>query len=221
MEDIAIIGAGGLGREILSLLMAINQTKPTYNIIGFYDDKAEKGTMIYNFPILGKIEDLKLISSPIAVTIAIGSPQAKRKIIEKINKNHYISYPSLIHPKAYIQNPETIKIANGVTIAAGAVITCDITIDKFVFLNLNCTVGHDAKIGPYSSFMPTVNISGETVIGECVYVGTGATIINKIGIGDNAIIGAGSTVISNIPTNTTVVGTPAKVVKHNENKQDE
>ncbi|KGN76156.1 hypothetical protein HQ40_05075 [Porphyromonas gulae] len=214
MKDIAIIGAGGLGREILSLLTAINEIKPIYNIIGFYDDKGEKGTKTHNLPILGKIEDLNLISSPISVTIAIGSSRVKRNIIEKLNANPNISYPTLIHPRAYIQNSETIKISNGVIIAAGVVITCDVTIDRFVFLNLNCTVGHDAKIGAYSSFMPTVNISGETVIGECVYIGTGATIINKIEIGDNAIIGAGSTVISNIPANTTAVGTPARVIKH-------
>lgn len=61
--------------------------------------------------------------------------------------------------------------------------------------------------------MPTCNISGEVVIGESVYCGTGVKIINQTYIGDNAIIGAGAVVTKPIPANCTAVGMPAKVIK--------
>lgn len=38
--------------------------------------------------------------------------------------------------------------------------------------------------------MPSVNISGEVTIGEGVYVGTGAKIINQLEIGEGTIVGA-------------------------------
>jgi len=59
--------------------------------------------------------------------------------------------------------------------------------------------------------MPTANISGEVLMEECIYVGTGAKIINQVAIGANSIIGAGAVVINSIPCNSTAVGVPAKI----------
>ena len=78
-----------------------------------------------------------------------------------------------------------------------------------------CTVGHDAMIDNYCSFMPSVNISGEVKVGEVVFVGTGAQIINQVEIGYNTIIGAGATVVKSLPANCTAVGMPAKPIKFN------
>ena len=62
--------------------------------------------------------------------------------------------------------------------------------------------------------MPTVNISGEVNIGEEVYVGTGAKIINQLEIGENTIVGAGAVVAKTLPANCTAVGIPAKPIKY-------
>ena len=80
-----------------------------------------------------------------------------------------------------------------------------------------CTVGHDTLIKEYCSFMPSVNISGEVEVQECVYVGTGAKIINRLQIGKNTIVGAGAVVSKSLPENCTAVGIPAKPIKFHEN----
>ncbi|MEP0481195.1 MAG: hypothetical protein ABJD23_13315, partial [Nonlabens sp.] len=41
MKNIAIIGASGLGRELWTLINAINQVEETYHVVGFYDDAYE------------------------------------------------------------------------------------------------------------------------------------------------------------------------------------
>jgi serine acetyltransferase len=51
-------------------------------------------------------------------------------------------------------------------------------------------------------------------VGECTFIGTGASIINQITIGDNTVIGAGAVVIRDIPSDVTAVGVPAKIVKY-------
>lgn len=61
--------------------------------------------------------------------------------------------------------------------------------------------------------MPSVNISGEVTIGQGVYVGTGAKIINQLEIGDYTIVGAGAVVAKSLPAKCTVVGVPARVIK--------
>jgi len=57
------------------------------------------------------------------------------------------------------------------------------------------------------------NKISETVIGNDVYVGTGATILSGVKIGNQVVIGAGAVVTKNIPSNVVVGGVPAKRIK--------
>jgi serine O-acetyltransferase len=58
------------------------------------------------------------------------------------------------------------------------------------------------------------NIDGRMVaiIGDDVQLATGAKIIGPVIIGDKVIVGANSVVIADIPSNSVVVGIPAKIV---------
>ena len=58
MKDIVIVGAGGFGREVKTIIDAINKSNKAYNFLGFYDDTIAKGTLINNFPILGNLKEL-------------------------------------------------------------------------------------------------------------------------------------------------------------------
>lgn len=51
------------------------------------------------------------------------------------------------------------------------------------------------------------------VIGSNVTVGANVCIIGAIEIGDNVQIGAGSVVVKSVPSNSVVVGNPARVIK--------
>jgi sugar O-acyltransferase (sialic acid O-acetyltransferase NeuD family) len=215
MIDIAIWGAGGFGREVKTLIDDINSSEKKYNFIGFFDDGFKKGELINDTPILGGIDDLNKYMKKTAVAIALGDPTAREKICSRIH-NSKIVYPTLIHPSV-IMNNNYVKIGKGTIICAGCILTCNIELRNFIVLNLCCTIGHDSKINNYSSFMPSVNISGEVTVGHNVFVGTGVKIINKINIGANSIIGAGAVVSKSIPSSCTAVGIPAKPIKyHNE-----
>lgn len=210
MNNIVIIGAGGFGREVKWLIDCINQVKPTWNFIGYYDDDTSSRPCIDSSLLLGTINDLNLINEKLAVVIAIGKPTIKEKICSQFtNSNLY--FPSLIHPNVLIGN--NVHIGDGCIICASNILTCNIQLHNFIILNLSCTVGHDSIIKNFTSIMPGVNISGEVAIEENVYVGTGAKIINQISIQKNAIIGAGAVVTKSLPQNCTAVGVPAKIIK--------
>lgn len=211
MEKIVIIGAGGFGREVKVLIDQINEKKPTYLLEGFYDDDPNLPDTINGIPLLGNLNTLLQRIDNISIAIAIGIPKIKKEFIEKL-KPYNFSYPTLIHPNVIIGN-DNIKIGKGTIICAGNILTCDIVIENFVTLNLYCTIGHDTKIKSFSSFMPSVNISGEVTIESCVYSGTGVKIINQLSIGENTIIGAGAVISKNLPPNCTAVGIPAKPIK--------
>ncbi len=212
MKDIVIIGAGGLGREILGLIQSINKKESRWRVKGFYDDGAECGKLIHGLPILGKVEALNAQQEALDVAIAIGDSSTRRKVYDGLNKQR-LSFPALISPDATILDEESVSIDEGVLCCAGTILTCDITIGAFTLLNLCCTVGHDAVIEPFCSFMPSANISGETHIGAEVYMGTSSSIINRISIGGNSTIGAGAVVTKDIPADCVAVGCPARPIK--------
>lgn len=211
MKRIAIIGAGGFGREVKLLIDDLNKVNKLFEFVGYYDDGKNKGELINGFPVLGNIDELNKSSENINIAIGIGVPEIKAKILNKLD-NPLIEYTTLIHPSSIVGKDEVV-IGKGTIIAAGCIITCNVTIEEFVTLNLMCTVGHDTYIKKFSSFMPSVNISGEVVVGNNVYIGTGAKIINQLEIGENTIIGAGAVVSKSLPANCTAVGIPAKPIK--------
>lgn len=211
MKKIAIIGAGGFGREVKMLIDQINAVENKYQFIGYYDDGKEKGTLINGFPVLGMVTDLNGVSEEITVALALGNPVYKKNVVALIN-NPNITYETLIHPSVLIGNDDVL-IGKGVVICAGNIITCNIIIKDYVTINLACTIGHDTVLEDYVSLMPAVNVSGEVVVEEAVYVGTGAKIINQVFVGKNTTIGAGAVVSKSLPENCTAVGIPAKPIK--------
>jgi len=211
MEKVAVIGAGGFGKEVQMLIEQINTVNPTYEIVGFYDDGKSKGEIINGLPVLGKVEDINNIDQPLSIALGIGVPAVKKKIVKKIS-NPLITYPNLIHPSVQIGFPY-VTLGEGNIICGNNILTVNIDLGDFVTLNLGCTVGHDTKIGDYSAFMPGCDIAGEVVIQPLVYGGLGTKIINLINVGTNVTLGAGTVVVKDIPDNTLAVGVPAKVIK--------
>ena len=54
---------------------------------------------------------------------------------------------------------------------------------------------------------------GPIIIGDHVWIGTGAVILDGITVGKGAIIGAGAVVTRDVPANAIVAGVPAKVIR--------
>lgn len=56
--------------------------------------------------------------------------------------------------------------------------------------------------------------ANKTFIGNDVWVGTNATILNGIKIGDGAVIGANTIVTKDVPPYAIIVGNPGKIIKY-------
>lgn len=55
--------------------------------------------------------------------------------------------------------------------------------------------------------------TGKPEIGDNVFIGTNSVVLGDIKIGSNVIIGACSFVNTDVPSNSLVVGNPAKVIR--------
>lgn len=212
MKDIVIIGAGGFGREVAWLIEDINKVNNEWNIVGFVDDnKSIQGTEINGYKVVGDIDWLE--KQEVFVVNAIGDPVIKKKVMDKLDGSKN-KYPVLIHPSVICSY--RVSFGEGSIICAGNIITVNVEIGKHVIINLDCTIGHDANIGDYSTVLPSVNVSGFVKTEECVSVGTGSAVIQGVNIGRNTVVGAGAVVVKDLPANCTAVGSPAKPIKFHE-----
>ncbi|MEX0787037.1 MAG: DapH/DapD/GlmU-related protein [Dehalococcoidia bacterium] len=86
-----------------------------------------------------------------------------------------------------------------------------------VVIDGRVNIGADCVLSPWV----TIGLSGSRrygfdkrgpIIGDRVFVGTGAKVLGPITIGDDVRIGANAVVIEDVPSGATVVGAPARVV---------
>lgn len=210
LTDIAIVGAGGLGKETAVFIDQINKHTKTWNLMGFFDDGIKPGNTVLSIPVLGGIGELNEYKKSLNLVIAIGDPEVKSQLVNRIT-NPAIRFPVLIHPTTVMG--QEIAVGEGSMITAGCVLTANIQIGRHVLINLNSTVGHDVTLGDYASVMPGAHISGAVKVGERVFIGTGVSVLQHVSIYNGSIIGAGAVVTKSIHAPETVVGIPARPLK--------
>ncbi len=215
MEEIkrkaVVVGAGGLGREVASVL--VKYFSDHCEFLGFIDDGKQAGEEVNGFSVLGGKDWFDHQEGELDVFMGIGIPKIRESLVNYIRENYPKAFfPNLVHPLASFHNESTISLGMGNFIADGVIMTTNISLGDFNLVNLTSTLGHDASIGSFCSIMPGVNISGGASIKNRVYVGTGAKLIKATSLGDDCTVGAGAVVNLDIPSGETWAGVPAKPI---------
>lgn len=212
MQDIVIVGAGGLGREISEWVEDINEVAPAFRLLGFLDDDGRRhGQVCHGVTILGGTEWLEAQPKTVGVVVGVGSPPAKRRVIERLRAAGVTSFPRIVHPQAVVGR--FVEVGEGTVVCPGAIVTTDVRLGRFVTLNFGLTVGHDARVDDYVTLAPGVNLSGYVHVGEGCDLGAGAVVVPSAEIGAWSIVGAGAAVTRSLPPNCTAVGVPARPIK--------
>ena len=211
-KPIVILGAGGFAREIAQLIRDINAGgRDIWTIVGFWDkDTGRHGQTLNGVPILGS-EELKRYLPDLSATAAIGDPKIKSRAVEEAVELG-CAFPSLVHPRV-VYDQSTVDIGPGSIICAGNILTVNISIGAHVIVNLDCTIGHDCAIEDFVTVSPGCHLSGNSIVRQGAFLGTGAVLVEKREIGEYSTVGAGAVVTKNIPPNATAVGVPARPLK--------
>lgn len=205
-NEIIIIGAGGLAREIVSWK---NISGEKLNIVGcvddFYDSSVQKDNVLN---VIGKI-DLQSFKDNQVALCAIADCDRKQSLFEeaKSSNKKFVQY---IHTTCLIG--ERTIVGEGLVLLPYALISCDAEIGDLVFINNGSQIGHDVKIGDFTSIMANVDIGGGAQIGNNVFIGSNAVILPGVKIPDNTRIGAGAVVLRSIKQAATYFGNPAKKI---------
>lgn len=216
MRPLVIVGGGGLGREVLDIVEAINSCSPTWDFLGFVADGSADHELLAGrgAPFLGAIAELdpggaitRANSDDLRYVIGIGSGVARRSIDQRLSRAG-LEPAVLEHPAASAGSEVTL--GPGTVVMAGARVTTNVYLGRHVVLNLNSTIGHDCRLGDYVTLSPGVNLSGRVCLEEAVTCGTGSVVLPGITIGHDAVVGAGAVVTRDCPPQCTVVGVPAR-----------
>jgi sugar O-acyltransferase (sialic acid O-acetyltransferase NeuD family) len=208
---VVVLGAGGFAREVVELIEELNAVAPRFEVLGYLVDAGHgtAGTVVGDRPILGDFGWLAGRAAEVRTVAAVGAPALKRKMVAAAAA-HGVRFVTLVHPGVVCGR--RVRLGDGVIIAAGSLLTTDIDIGDHVHVNLGCTIGHDARLGALVTVSPGVHLSGNVVLEEGCFIGTGASIIEKRRVGRWAVVGAASGVMTDVPDNSTVVGIPARVL---------
>lgn len=196
MEKV-LIGAGGFAREIHAHL-------GDSTIKCFVDDEYWSENDDHIFP-LSKFDPTKY-----EAIIAIGDPVDRFEMSKRLPSQ--TKYFTFIHPSVHIL-ADDVQIGEGSFIGAYSILTTNIKIGKHSLLNRYNQIGHDCLIGDFFTMMPGSVVSGNCDIGDHVYVGTNASIRQKIKICSSATIGLNAGVVKDICEPGVYVGSPSKKIK--------
>lgn len=203
MRKIYIVGAGGLASVMVATIEACG-----HQVGGILDDNRDQhGKLIMGTEIIGGLDLLKNGLDG-QVIMAIGSNQTRKKITETYAST---DWAIVVHPAAYIF-PKT-TIGSGTFVSAGAVISAEVSIGRHSIVNMTSVVGHHSNIGEFVHIGPGVQLTGNTQIGEGVFLGTSSSVLPGVSVGAWTTVGAGALVARDLPAGITAVGMPAKPIK--------
>ena len=207
--DLVILGAGGMGQEVADLVRAAASDGTRWSLIGFLDDDSSlHGLEVLGLPVLG--DHRWLSGRRAAVAIGVGAPAARRRAWTTVQSVGAAEAPALVHPAAYVGLG--VELGAGTVVEAHATMTADVTVGRFGIVNVGATVSHNARLGDFATVAPGAHLAGNVRLGEGADIGIGASVTQGNSIGAWAIVGAGTVVIADVEADTTVVGSPARVV---------
>lgn len=199
---LVILGFGGHARSVadVALRAGIGQ-------LVFVDEAARPGESFAGFSAYPHWPEVR---SGWCAFPASGDPQQRKDLIRSAEERSF-SVCSLSSPSAYV-GIEAI-ISKGALIAHGAHIGPGARIGIGAIVNTAAVVDHETQVGEYSHIAVNATLAGRCVIGRCVTIGAGATVIDNIHVCDGATVGAGTVVVRDITDPGTYVGSPARRVR--------
>lgn len=207
MAEMVVVGAGGHGKVVISLLK-----KLSYRLLGYVDPR-DLG-MVLGVSHVGDDTALPgLLNQHPGCHAAIGVGKVEAtsrlgyRLLDQVETMGFV-VPALVSPAAVVN--EEVVMGVGTVVFDGAIVNSGTKVGRGCILNTHCTVEHDCCLGQNVHIAPGAVLSGGATIGDHCMVGAGATVIHGIRVVAGCMIGAGAVVVRDIDEPGVYVGNPAR-----------
>ncbi len=201
-QEIGILGAGGQADEVVSYLVDFDIM--FHALSESHIDKDNQKQIDITTP--------SEYQSTLPVVAAVGAPAIRKMMVGQWPGEKFVTVRAAT---SYVD--VSANIGDGTIIAPQAVITTNVEIGRHSIVNIAASISHNCKLGDFVTISPGAHIAGNVELGNGVFVGIGATISNDVKIAAGSVIGAGAVVVRDVAEeNSVLVGSPAKLIKHNE-----
>lgn len=205
-----IIGAGGLGREVLAWARQSVGHGEQWVVKGFLDDNPDAfGGRRVSAPWLGRLADHQPAPDEVFVC-AIGSPSVRRSCCEQIEARGGVLV-TLVHRTVVFG--EEVQIGAGSILCPYVVVSGYNRIGKGVVINMHATVDHDANVGDWVQINCHCDITADVQVGDEVWFSSHVAVAPRVKIGPRAYLGIGAAVLRDVEAGEKVFGVPARRVE--------
>lgn len=205
MKKTVCFGLGGLAKGLIEALDS--KIYPDVAVDYIYLDAEYKTQETYEgIPI---ISSLKGLDASYCVIPTFEYTLRKKWIT--LAQQYNLENINIKHKSAYIS--KTAKIGKYCFIGQNNIIESGTSIGDYFICGYQNRIGHDSVIGDFCHVFAQVNIGGFNRIGNNVCFASSSATREGTIIEDNCFIGMGSVVFKNIPSGSTTIGNPARIVK--------
>ncbi len=210
LPALVVVGAGGLAREAVEAVRAINAVQPRWRVVGYLDDRPDMhGTEVAGVAVLGPVDAIadQPDADVLLATGRQGSREALRARLDGLGIDPQ-RYSSVVHPAAAVSS--TSIVGPGSIVLAHCTLTASVTVGAHVALMPNIVLTHDVVVADYATLASGVNLSGAVTVQRGAYLGAGTLVREGVRIGGGALVGMGSVVLDDVPDGRLWFGVPAR-----------
>ena len=208
-EQLVVVGAGGLGREVAEAVRALNARQPTFDLVGFLDDAPGlAGATVGGVPVVGPVDALSdHPDARVVLTVGSSANLRSRPSLAAALGLADERYATVVHPAATIA--ASTVVGPGTVVLAGVVTTADVEIGAHVVLMPQVLLTHDDRVGDHATLAGGVRLAGAVCVEEGAYLGAGSLVREYLTVGAYALVGMGAVVTADVPAGEVWAGCPA------------
>lgn len=210
MSKLVLLGGGGHCKSVLDSAIRMN----AFDKIVITDPTITPGTKVFGSEVVGNDECLaelfKQGFDKAFITVGSVGINPLREELENKAAEIGFEFPVIIDPTAVVS--DSASIGAGTFVGKGTIINADATIGRHCIINTGAIIEHECVIGDYSHISVGAVLCGGVRVDKKCMIGAGSTIIQGLEICDESVVGAGSVVNKDVPSESKVVGVPAKQI---------
>lgn len=213
MKEWIIIGAGGLGAEVLWAGRSMISAGAELQLAGVCDDAEDRQSgERFGAELLGTIEKAAaVLGHGTLFTCSVGNNRARAKLVQRALAAGWV--PQAIVDTSVRIGPNTV-IGPGSYVGALSVISPHAKLGAHALINQGVTIGHDSILGDFVQVCPGGRVSGNCVLGEGAFLGSNGVIAPGVSMGAWSTVGASSFLMKPLSEGMTAMGNPARPIFH-------